>query len=78
MLVFGTFGTGYLIDFVGELERGRIDLIGVQMTFMGLGLVIAAFVVAVTIFNPRYRRLEQDDLNRLRQPARSRAEAAAN
>jgi MFS family permease len=72
---FGTFGTGYIIDFVGTLEKGRVDLIGVQLTFLGLGLIIAAFVVAVTVFNPRYRRLEQEDLQRLKQPARSRAEA---
>jgi hypothetical protein len=44
------------------------------MTFLGLGLIIAAFVVAVTVFNPRYRRLEQEDLQRLKQPARSRSE----
>jgi MFS family permease len=75
---FGTFGTGYLIDFVGELERGRIDLIGVQLTFWGLGMLIMAFVVGVTLFNPRYRRLEQDDLTRLKQPARSKAEAVVS
>jgi MFS family permease len=72
---FGTFGTGYLIDFVGELERGYIDLIGVQLTFWGLGMIIMSFVVGVTLLNPRYRRLEQEDLQRLKQPARSRAEA---
>jgi MFS family permease len=75
---FGTFGTGYLIDFVGELERGYIDLIGVQLTFWGLGMLIMAFVVGVTLFNPRYRRLEQEDLTRLRQPARSGAEAVVS
>ena len=77
MQAFGTFGTGYVIDFIGTLDKGRIDLIGVQLTFLGLGLIIAAFVVAVTVFNPRYRRLEQEDLQRLRQPAPVRVEVAA-
>jgi MFS family permease len=72
---FGTFGTGYVIDFVGTLDYGRVDLLGVQVTFLGLGLIIAAFVIAVTLFNPRYRNLEQEDLQRLRQPAPVKAEA---
>ena len=67
---FGTFGTGYLIDFVGHVNRGPVDLLGVQATFLGLGVIIMAFVLSVTVLNPRYRRLEQDDLHRLRQPAR--------
>lgn len=69
MQSFGTFGIGYIIDWVGHVQSGPIDLLGVQFTFLAIGLIIMAFIMAVTVFNPSYRRLEQADLRAFREGA---------
>ena len=79
MTAFGTFFTGYLIDWVGRTVIGPLELEGVQVAFFGIGLIMTAFLVTVTIFNPSYRHLEQDDLRRFGQSAKeeTQVEAAA-
>ena len=75
---FGTFGIGYVIDWVGSFSSGPLSLIGVQVTFVAIGAIVTAFIVAVTIFNPSYRRLEQEDLRRFAgQPPPAQREPAA-
>lgn len=58
---FSTFGIGYFIDWIGRVEA--LDLLGVQATYFGIGLIVMAFMIAVAIFNPSYRRLELSDLS---------------
>jgi MFS family permease len=77
LTAFGTFGIGYLIDLIGHVSRGPLDLLGVQATFLGLGVIIMAFILAVTVFNPSYRRLEQSDLGERRTSPRPVSQAAS-
>lgn len=64
LTAFGTFVTGYIVDWVGNATVGPLELAGAQITFLGIGLAMIVFLIAVTILNPSYRRLEQDDLRR--------------
>jgi MFS family permease len=63
---FGTFAIGYVIDWLGNLNSGPFHLQDVQVTILALGSIVALFVLSVTVLNPSYRRLEQDDLRRAR------------
>lgn len=75
MQAFGTFAIGYFIDWLGPVALGPLNLLGVQATFFGIGVIVAGFILAVTVFNPSYRRLEQEDLRRSA-AGQSRREAA--
>ena len=59
---FGTFFIGYLIDWLGNVNNGPFHLQDVQIAIFGLGTIVTLFIVAVTVFNPSYRRLDQEDL----------------
>jgi MFS family permease len=60
----GTFLMGYLIDYIGSATVGSLTLGPVQVAYFFSGSIIAAFILAMTVFNPSYRRLEQSDLRR--------------
>lgn len=60
----GTFLMGYIIDYIGSATVGSLMLGPVQVAYFVSGSLIAAFIFAVTVFNPSYRRLEQNDLRR--------------
>ncbi len=62
LMPFGTVPLGYLSDWIGHTHVGSLELIGVQVTTFAAGLLITAFILAVTVFNPRYRKLEHDDI----------------
>ena len=61
---FGTFAIGYFIDWVSNVSAGPVHLQDVQLTILCLGSIVTCFILAVTVFNPSYRRLEQDDLRK--------------
>jgi hypothetical protein len=62
LMPIGSFLMGYVIDAIGEVSLGGLELIGVQVAYLGAGAIITIFVLAVTVFNPSYRKLEQEDL----------------
>jgi MFS family permease len=62
LMPIGSFVMGYVIDAIGEVALGPLELIGVQMAYVGAGAIITLFVLSVTLLNPSYRRLEQDDI----------------
>jgi MFS family permease len=62
LMPIGSFIMGYIIDALDYMDIGPVELTGVQIAYFGAGLVITLFVLAVSIFNPSYRKLEQDDL----------------
>ncbi len=64
LMPLGTLPMGFLADAIGSADLGMVTLIGVQVVNLGAGIVIAAFILMVTVFNPAYRKLEQDDLKR--------------
>jgi MFS family permease len=59
---YGTFAMGYVIDWIGRVAVGPLELHGVQVAFSAIGVVMAGFILCVTVFNPSYRRLEVEDL----------------
>jgi MFS family permease len=63
---FGVFFIGYIIDWVSGVNSGPVHLQDVQLTILVLGSIVTLFVLAVTVFNPSYRRLDQDDLRAAR------------
>lgn len=71
---FGTFAMGYVIDWLGTAVLGPITLGPVQLAYFAVGLIIMAFILAMTVLNPTYRRLEQNDLHRYSQPSQPRDE----
>ena len=60
----GTFLMGYVIDYIGSATIGSLSLGPVQIAYAVSGVIIAVFILAATMLNPSYRRLEQDDLHR--------------
>lgn len=70
----GTFAMGYVIDWIGRASVGSMTLEGVQVAYLVSGTIIALFILAATLANPSYRRLEQSDLRRYSEGA-SRAVA---
>ncbi len=75
LMPLGTLPVGYLADTIGHISVGSLDLIGVQVTTFFAGLVIVAFILAVTVFNPGYRKLEHDDFRRSAEEAATRVQA---
>jgi hypothetical protein len=55
---------GFIADNIGTVSLGPIDLIGIQAALFGAGIILTLFILAVTVFNPAYRQLEQDDFKR--------------
>jgi MFS family permease len=64
LMPIGSFVMGFIIDAIAPFTLGPLDLLGVQAAYLGAGTIITGFVLAVTVFNPSYRRLEQDDFRR--------------
>ncbi len=76
----GAFVIGYVIDWLSRASFGPLTLEPVQIAYGAVGLLITAFMLSVTVFNPSYRRLEQSDLRAAAQEveeAREEAEAEA-
>jgi hypothetical protein len=57
----GAFLTGYLIDWAPAISLGSLTLEPVQVVYAGVGLLIALFILGVTLFNPTYRRFGKED-----------------
>jgi MFS family permease len=57
--MLGAFITGYLIDWAPQVGSGALTFAPVQAVYAGIGLLIMLFMVAITVFNPSYRRLGQ-------------------
>jgi hypothetical protein len=70
----GTFVIGYVIDWLSRISIGPLTLEPVQIAYGAVGLLIAAFMLSVTVFNPSYRRLEQSDLQASGRPVEVEAE----
>jgi hypothetical protein len=64
LMPLGTLPIGFLADLIGSVEIGSLHLIGIQIAQLAAGLTVALFILFVTLKNPAYRRLEQDDLKR--------------
>jgi predicted MFS family arabinose efflux permease len=62
LMPLGTLPIGLLADAIGHVSIGGFDLIGVQVTTIGCGLIIATFMGAVGLFNRSYRHLDQSAL----------------
>jgi MFS family permease len=73
----GAFAIGYVIDWIGHTQIGPISLEPVQAAYAGVGLLITAFMLSVTVFNPSYRHLEQDDLRRFGEGSKEEEAAAS-
>jgi MFS family permease len=72
----GTFVMGYIIDYIGGATIGSLTLGPVQVAYFVSGAIIAAFILATTVFNPSYRRLEQSDLRRYSEASTGRERVA--
>lgn len=75
LMPIGTFIMGFVIDAIGHLHSGPLNLLGVQAAYVGAGVLIVAFMLAVTVFNASYRKLEQDDLKNYARVAGNRMRA---
>jgi MFS family permease len=64
LMPLGTLPMGFIADNIGTVSLGPIDLIGIQAALFGAGIILTLFILAVTVFNPAYRQLEQDDFKR--------------
>ena len=64
LTAFGTFVTGYVVDWAGDSSVGPLELASAQVTFLGIGVIMIAFLLLVTLRNPSYRHLQQEDLKR--------------
>lgn len=62
LMPLGTLPMGFIADQIGTLALGPIDLVGIQAAQFGAGILLTVFILVVTVFNPAYRQLEQDDL----------------
>ncbi len=72
LMPIGSFIIGFIIDAIGRVSVGPADLAGIQAAYVGAGAIITVFILAVTVFNPSYRKLEQDDLKGFAQTAKDR------
>jgi MFS family permease len=57
--MLGAFITGYVIDWTPQVGVGSLVFESVQVVYAGVGMLIVLFMLAVTVFNPSYRRLGQ-------------------
>ncbi len=64
LMPLGTLPAGFIADAIGHVDLGPLSLIGVQATTFGAGLIIVIFILGITLLNPKYRKLEQDDFKR--------------
>jgi MFS family permease len=77
LMPFGTVPLGYLADWIGHTSIGSLDLIGVQVTTFGAGMAIVLFILAVTVLNPTYRRMEHSEMRHTREQGQVTLEAVA-
>jgi MFS family permease len=75
LMPLGGLPIGLLADIIPAMTLGPFTLIGLQTTQLGAGLLVAVFILMVTLRNPAYRRLEQDDFKRFAVIASERLEA---
>jgi len=64
LMPLGGIPIGLLADLIPTITIGSLELIGLQTTQLGAGILVVAFILMVTVRNPAYRRLEQDDFKR--------------
>lgn len=76
LMPLGTLPMGFVADVIGDVFLGPVSLIGIQATHLGAGIILTAFILLVTVANPAYRRLEQDDFKRFAQIATERVNSA--
>jgi MFS family permease len=77
LMPLGTLPVGLIADLIGSVSVGPLHLIGMQATQFGAGVVLFAFILLVTVVNPAYRRLEQDDFKRFAEMATERLSEGA-
>jgi MFS family permease len=61
LMPIGTLPIGFIADLIGTIDIGSLSLAGIQAAQFGAGIIVTAFILLVTLRNPAYRRLEQDD-----------------
>lgn len=64
LMPLGTLPVGAIADTIGTVALGPVNLIGIQATELGAGVILTLFILAVTVLNPAYRQIEQNDLKR--------------
>ena len=74
LMPVGTLPIGFIADRVGTISQ-PYELAGIQVALFGAGVLIVAFVLAVTVRNRAYRELEQDDFRRFASMANERLQA---
>jgi MFS family permease len=70
LMPLGTLPMGFVADLIKDPSIGPISILGLQFGVMegiqavnlGAGLILTAFILLVTVANPAYRQLEQNDL----------------
>jgi MFS family permease len=61
LMPLGTLPMGFLADQIGAVTLLGMSLEGIQVAQFGAGILLTVFILMVTVFNPAYRQLEQDD-----------------
>jgi hypothetical protein len=69
LMPLGTLPMGFLADSLGTVSVLGMQLEGIQAAQFGAGLLLVVFIFAVTVLNPAYRQLEQNDLKRFAEMA---------
>jgi MFS family permease len=64
LMPLGTVPIGFIADMIGSVDIASLTLLGVQAAQVGAGVIVTVFILIVTVKNPAYRRLEQDDFKR--------------
>jgi len=62
LMPLGTLPIGAIADWIGKANILGVDVVGIQAAQLGAGVLVAIFILFVTVLNPAYRRLEQEDL----------------
>lgn len=62
LMPLGTLPIGAIADWIGKANILGVNLVGIQAAQLGAGVLVAIFILFVTVLNPAYRRLEQEDL----------------
>jgi MFS family permease len=76
LMPLGTLPVGFIADLIGQVSV-PLTLVGIQVTIFGAGVLIAAFILLVTVRNRAYRQLEQDDFRHFATMAADRVESDA-
>jgi MFS family permease len=72
LMPLGAIPIGLLADLFGTVSIAGLELAGVQVVLLGAGLLVAVFIVAVSIKQPAYRQLEVDDFKHFAEVAADR------